>query len=795
MKSILKIKYLHLWAIILITLISAIAQANPLTGTIKGKITTSDHQAVPGASILIKGTTKGTATNLDGFYILSNVNPGKYTVVVSYVGLNKQEKEISVEPDESCILNFELTETSLQLSEVTVEAFKSKNEVPVSIGKISIAPMDLPQSVTYIDKSTLELRQVQTLGDALMNVNGVYVMGTTGGTQEELAGRGFSYGSSNTFKNGVRFNNSVKPQMNSLERVEVMKGSNAILFGNVAPGGVINLVTKKPTFQNGGVVTLQMGSYNLYSPSVDVYGSFNGSDIAAYRLNTSFEKSKSFRDVVSSERIYINPSFLVKIGDNTRVLVEGDFVKDDRTSDYGISAINYEIAELPRSRFLGAAWSYNKAEQQSLTSTVSHILSEEWQLKWVSGIGTYKNDLFGTARPNASSNFVKTNGDWIRTATRTENNEKYYMTQFDVTGDVDVLGFENKILVGFDADKYESEVLSYVSAKYDTINVFDMDLYKQRNDIPELKQNTLTENPQTRYGIYVQNLISVTDQLKFMAGIRYTKQTRSSQVYTYLTNVLALATEYSEYAFTPRIGLVFKPVETMSLFASYANSFNPNNGKDANNRQLAPSYIDQYEIGTKNDLFDGLISANLTFYQIVNSNLAQTVNPAPASNPTAQELAGEVTSKGFEIDITTKQIEGFSFIGGYSFNDTRYTKSNTFVNGSKLRYNPQHTANASVFYSFDQFNLFEGLNAGITAFYIGERVAGRSTTAANPTYKLMPIPNYFLFDFTLGYTINNVTFKGKISNLFDQLSYNVHDDNSVNPIAPRLYSATFSFKL
>lgn len=795
MKSTLKLKYLHVWAIVIITLLSAVAQANPLTGTIKGKITTSDQQSVPGVSILIKGTTKGTSSNLDGYYILSNVNPGKYIVVVSYVGLNKQEKEVTIEADESCVLNFVLTESSVQLSEVTIEAFKSKNEVPVSIGKIAIAPLDLPQSVTFIDKTTLEVRQVQTLGDALMNINGVYVMGTSGGTQEELAGRGFAYGSSNTFKNGVRFNNAVKPQMNSLERVEVMKGSNAILFGNVAPGGVINLVTKKPTFQNGGEVTLQMGSYNQYNPSVDVFGSFNGSDIAAYRLNTSYEKANSFRNTVNSERVYINPSFLVKLGDNTRVLIEGDYLKDNRTSDYGISAINYEIADIPRSQFLGASWSYNKAEQQSLTSTVTHILNNEWQLKWVSGLGTYKNDLFGTARPNASSNFVKTDGTWLRTVNRTENDEKYYMTQFDVNGDVNVLGFENKILVGFDVDKYNSTALSYASAKYDTINVFDLSMYKQRNDIPDLARNTMTENPQLRYGIYFQNLISITEQLKFMAGIRYTKQTRSSQVYTYSTNVLAPSTEYSEYAFTPRLGLVFKPIETMSLFASYANSFNPNNGKDANNKQLAPSFIDQYEVGTKNDFMDGLISANLTFYQIVNSNLSQSLNPAPASNPTAQELAGEVTSRGFEIDLTTRQYEGFSFIGGYSYNDTRYTKSNTFVNGSKLRYNPEHTANASLFYSFDQFSFLEGLNTGITAFYIGERVAGRSTRAANPTYKLMPIPNYFLFDLTMGYTFNNVTVRGKISNLFDQLSYNVHDDNSVNPIAPRLYSATFSFKL
>ena len=110
------------------------------------------------------------------------------------------------------------------------------------------------------------------MADVLRNFNGVYLMGTTGGVQQEIAARGFALNSSNTFKNGVRYNNGVSPEMSSLEKVEILKGSAAILYGNVAAGGIINLVTKKPNFQKGGEISMRFDSYKFYKPYLDLYG-------------------------------------------------------------------------------------------------------------------------------------------------------------------------------------------------------------------------------------------------------------------------------------------------------------------------------------------------------------------------------------------------------------------------------------------------------------------------------------------------------------------------------------------
>jgi iron complex outermembrane receptor protein len=773
--------------------ISAIGYAQ--TGIIKGRITTSDHQPAAHVSVLVKEIKKGTVSADDGSFELDHLSQGKYTLIISFVGLKTQQKTVEINNDQPQELDFELAENAGQLTEVIVVATHGLNDKVAGIGKGGIKPMDLPQSVVVIGKDVLERQQTLRLSEALMNVNGIYMYGNTGGAQEELGGRGYAYNSSNTFKNGARFNNATMPEMSGLEKVEVLKGSAAILFGNVAPGGVINLVTKKPRFERGGEISMRAGSYDLYKPAIDVYGPI--SKALAYRLNTTYEKSRSFRDEVHAERFYINPSFLVKIGKKTELLLEGDYLDDDRTSDFGVGAINYELIDIPRSRFLGASWSYYKTSQQTATATVTHHLNNNWELRGLASYQHFDSDLFGTARPNANSQMIQPDGKWIRGLQRTQNEEEYYVLQVDLTGHFKTGQIEHTALIGADADRYKTIATAYKAvAKYDSINVFDLDKYTQRTDIPTMAGDRITTSPIERAGVYVQDLVALTKQIKVLAGVRWSYQeNKRASVDTISNKMRGFVNSYYTSAFSPRLGIVYQPITTMSIFASYSNSFVPNSGRDINNEPLAPSVIDQFEAGIKNELFKGLLSANVTVYRIVNSDFAQAVLNPPASAPGAQELAGEVTSKGVEVDIMSKPIHGFSFIAGYSFNETKYTESNTYIKGSLLRYNPQQTANASVYYTFSERSALKGFNAGFITYYVGERVAGRSTTAARPDYKLMALPNYMQFDASVGYAIQKVTVRVKLSNLFNKLSYYVHDDNSVNPIAPRQFATTVSFRL
>ena len=184
----------------------------------------------------------------------------------------------------------------------------------------------------------MEDQQVQRLSDVMKNVNGVYLSTARGSTQETFSARGYGLGSNNLFKNGSRVNTGVMPEMSSLERVEVLKGSAAILYGNVAPGGIVNMITKQPRFNWGGEVSMRAGSYDLYKPTVDIYGPISKN--VAFRVNGTYEKANSFRDVVHSERYYFNPSFLFKLGKNTELTVQGDYLSHDFTPDFGIGSLD-----------------------------------------------------------------------------------------------------------------------------------------------------------------------------------------------------------------------------------------------------------------------------------------------------------------------------------------------------------------------------------------------------------------------------------------------------------------------
>lgn len=678
------------------------------------------------------------------------------------------------------------------LQEVIVTSNQQKS--PVSVGKAGIMPMDLPQSTAVINQAILQEQQVSSMTDLLKNVNGVYIMGTTGGYQEEIASRGAALASSNTFKNGVRYFSGMRTEMSGIEKAEFLKGNAAILFGNVAPGGVMNLVTKKPKFKFGGEAGFKFGSFNAIKPTFDIYDVVGKSKKMAFRVNGSYEKADSYRKEVSSESFYFNPSFLVKVGEKTQLLVEGDFLKDRKTPDFGAGIINYEIVDIPRDRFLGVTWGYFDGKQASATATLTHELSSKWDLSFINGFRYYETDLFSNNRPNAAGGTVAADGNWTRSLQRNQVQDNYFIQQLDLKGNFNTGKIGHQFLVGVDNEIYQTKTTAYKTfANYDTINIFNDYNPADEAAIPTMELNTLTTAPIKRFGVYTQDLISFSKYIKVLAGVRYTYQDTKNEVYKYgvastpsVPNPTIL--KYYDDAFSPRVGLILQPSENHTIFGSYSNSFQVNTGNDINGNALKPSIIDQYEIGIKNKFFNERLFVNATVYQITNSNLAQT----SLTDSNVRELAGETRSQGVELDIVANPAKGLSIMAGYSFNETKYIKSNTYLVGSELRYNPKNTANLSANYKIENGKM-KGLNFGVINTYFGQRYAGRSTTLANPAYKLIPLDDYFQIDATLGYTYKKWGVRTKLSNIANALNYNIHDDNSLNPIAPRNYSVTLNY--
>ncbi|MBW4361635.1 TonB-dependent siderophore receptor [Flavobacterium taihuense] len=694
------------------------------------------------------------------------------------------------------------------LKEVIVTA--NKQPKPVTALRSGLKPMDTPQSVQVIGSEIIEQQQSIRLSEVLKNANGVYVGSARGGAQESFFSRGYDMSANNMFKNGFRYNAGSIPEVSSLERVEFLKGGAALLYGNVAPGGILNLVTKTPSFKSGGEVSMQMGSYSFYKPSVDFYGPLNKS--IAYRFTGSYENSESFRDVVKRERIYVNPSLLFNVTDKTQITLQGDFLSDDWTPDFGTGIIGTEIVDVPRSNFYGALWSNGKTKSASASALLNHDINKNWKLNFNSSFQTYDRQSKSTAQLAT----VKDNGDWTRPLVQNKNLEQILGDQLSLQGNFNTGSIKHQIFTGMDFENSFTTAYTYVftPTNYDTINLYTFDPSTQRNDIPNSRNTQIVKTDTNRFGVYFQDLISVTEQIKVLAGIRWSWQ--EAEVSTYKETATGIGNpetakptitpKRKDQAFSPKIGLVYQPTKDMSLFASYSNSFTPNTGTTVDLQPIEASVIDQYEAGIKKDFWRGILSTNITVYQITNSNLAQTALQAdgtPYNDTSIKVLSGATKSKGIEVDVTARPINGLNIVAGYSYNDMRYTKTSgkngSFIEGDRVVRTPANTANLSFFYTL-QTGVLKGVSLGAIGNYIGDRLGGWNnqydkTKPDGIWHREIPLEGYTTIDVSAGYSWKKISILCKLSNITNELNYTVHENYSVNPIAPRQVLVSLKYQL
>ena len=228
-------------------------------GKISGTVKTSDGKAADHISVDLKDTQKSVITDKNGTYVLKNVKPGTYTLKISAVGISTQQKQVEVSSGAALNIDFYISESASQLDEVSINGRHSPNQKPVNLGKIGIAAKDLPQSVQVIGTQVIQDQQVNRLSDVMKNVNGVALGANRGSVGENFFARGYSLGSNNVFKNGVRTTIGGMPEASTLEAVEVLKGSAALLYGGVTGGAVVNMVTKKPKFDYGAEFSMRAG--------------------------------------------------------------------------------------------------------------------------------------------------------------------------------------------------------------------------------------------------------------------------------------------------------------------------------------------------------------------------------------------------------------------------------------------------------------------------------------------------------------------------------------------------------
>ncbi|RYJ52539.1 TonB-dependent siderophore receptor [Flavobacterium petrolei] len=700
------------------------------------------------------------------------------------------------------------------LKEVVITANKEKKAV--SALRSGLKPMDTPQSVQVIGAEIIEQQQAIRLSEVIKNANGIYVGSARGGAQESFFSRGYDMSANNMFKNGFRYNAGSIPEVSGLEKVEFLKGGSALLYGNVAPGGILNLVTKTPSFKSGGEITMQAGSYSYYKPSIDFYGPLNKH--IAYRFNASYENSESFRDVVKNERIYVNPSFLFNVSDKTQITVQGDYLSADWTPDFGTGILGKTILDLPRNSFYGALWSTGNTKSASASVLLNHSFNENWKLSFNTSFQNYDRSSKSTAQLSNLDTYA-TPGDWNRGLVQNKNSEQIFGDQLSLQGTFSTGSIKHQIFTGVDYENSLATANTYafydangkVITTYDTINLFTYDPNVPTLAIPNSRATQTVYTSTQRFGIYAQDLISFTEKIKLLAGLRWSWQESQADTHNLTKNPITIAegAKRLDNAFSPKIGLVYQPTKDMSLFASYSNSFTPNTGTTVDLKPLEPSIIDQYEAGIKKDFWKGALSTNVTVYQITNSNLVQTaiykadgtlnINPI---DPNLRELSGETKSKGIEIDVTARPIVGLGMNAGYSYNDMRYEKTSGLngspIAGNRLARTPANTANLSFFYTL-QTGILKGMSLGAIGNYIGKRVGGWNnqydSTRPNGIWdREIPLEGYTTIDVSAGYEWKKFSILCKLSNVTNELNYTVHENYSVNPIAPRQVLTSLKYK-
>lgn len=723
------------------------------------------------------------------------------------------------------------------LNERTIEDVKlhkagNPNRAKIFTTKSNLDVMENPQATAIVTHEIIEQQQAQQLSDVIRNVNGMYITSARGGSQDSFGARGYTFGNENIYKNGARVNSGIFPEVSGMERVEVLKGSAAILYGNIAPGGILNMVTKKPLFNQGGSVTLSAGSWNNYKTAIDYYNALSKN--AAFRVNGAYENKESFRDFVSGEKYYFNPSFLFNISDRTQLIIEGDYLKQEFTPDFGIGTL---VLDSKTSRSIinnlldikanpGISWQNQINQMATSTVTVNHTFNQKWALNAVASYQNYTRDFFGGERMQWFYDTTKSDYYWERTAAKNYQEQNYASVQVNLNGEFNTGRLKHKLLFGGDADYLQADVytFSYLqndgtwtpdkdsTIKYGTNgNTQDNKIYLsneaswESGNVLQTKKRNLIRTPTRRVGLYVQDLVSITEKFKILAGVRWSYlENKPVLTTTYYDSKKSGGQQFSQNAFSPRLGLVYKWNDTFTTFASYSNSFTPNTGNDASGNSLPASIIDQWELGIKKSLLSNTLAFNVTAYQIDNSNLAQTApffDGAVNTNTNIKELTGKTRSRGVEVDITGNPLSNLSIIAGYSYNHMTYLETpdteGSFIEGERIVRTPLNTANASVFYTFDKY--VKGLKIGVTAFYTGNRYGGwnnlKDAKGNAKTDRMIPLEGFTQLDFSVAYQFKKFLIQGKLGNAFNVLNYNVHENYSVNPIMPRNFYVTLTYKL
>jgi iron complex outermembrane receptor protein len=546
---------------------------------------------------------------------------------------------------------------------------------------------DLPQAARVLTADVLRDAGVTRLADALDMGSSVARQNNFGGVWDSYSVRGFTgdpnYGSDflvNGFSSSRGYNGL--RDIGNVNSIEILKGPAAALYGRGEPGGIINIATKKPLFQPSYVLEQSVSSHDTYRTAVDLTGPLN--DNLAYRLNASYEKSDSFRDFLSSERHLLSPSVIWRISDATTVSYELEQVEQQGYFDRGVVAVKGVLGLIPNSRFLGdPADGPTTVKSTGHQVFVQHDFQEGWSLQ--SGLSYRTSSMTGFSSDAAA---LQADG---RTLWRQRRFRDF--SGQDWSGRVELLGklttgaIRHNVLVGVDGYRFVDDRLQ-LRRSPSAAAPYSIDIYHPVYggvQPTNLAQSINTREQQWSTGVYVQDQVDLAPQWKALLGVRRDAYRQR------ITNAL-LAGRINEQrieATSPRAGLVYQPTTQVSLYVSAAKSFRPNSGISIANESFPAETSHAYETGVKFDSADGKLNTTLAVYSIKKQNVL-TVNPVDNNFSLA---AGEVGSKGVELDVAGQLARQLQLSFSYAYTDAKVLRDNVLAVGGAVANVPKQAAN------------------------------------------------------------------------------------------------------
>lgn len=599
--------------------------------------------------------------------------------------------------------------------DIVVTAFDREyrtDQADTALG-MSAEVLDTPLSITVIPADLLADQQINNVEDALRNVAAVTRFKQGNGGEEKFSIRGFD-ASQNLFIDGARLNNSFNAtnisstETANIDRYEVLKGPSAILFGQGLPGGVINYVTKKPTFEGlYGSIEGIVGRYDYYRAELDIDARL--SDWAGVRGVASYQDSEGFRDFDFRRRLLLYPAIGFRIGDGTKINVAYSYIRDKYTQDRGQVLEQrpdggYAYPDnLEPDMFLGVPGfnSRTNSTYQRVSFNVEHRFSDRWRVELI-GAGTHvEKELF-----DSSAGDVLADGRIEIFAGRQggESSNRYLRLNNEVAfGDPGRI--ENRILVSASLDVANNDPV-FADLRGGGLVIFDpatrsYDGLDQDFSIDPATIDTSFIDRSRELRVSAQDLITINDRFILLAGVGY------SRIKDRISGDVEESTD-------PRLGAIFKPTPTTSLYVSYATGYNSNFGAfDADGDTLPGERLRQWEAGAKAEFGRDLL-ATAAVFDIVQNGQAVT-DPASLDLPPDQQYSialGETRTRGLEAQLIGKIGERLRLIAGYAYLDAELIDDgpDLFNDGNRLGGIPRHSG--SVFAVYELGGALDGLALG-----------------------------------------------------------------------------------